>query len=83
MLQFEQKTYLKSLRNRLDKMSMAHSIKSRVPFLDNSLVDFLQTKSDTVKIFMGKSKWIVHQSAEMELPKMIARRKKMVFSNSC
>ena len=33
-------TYLVSILNRQDKMSMATSIEARVPFLDNEIIDF-------------------------------------------
>lgn len=39
-LNFEAKTFLHGLLIVEDKLSMAHSIESRVPFLDNDLVDF-------------------------------------------
>jgi asparagine synthase (glutamine-hydrolysing) len=39
-LYFEAKTFLHGLLVVEDKLSMAHSLESRVPFLDNSLVDF-------------------------------------------
>jgi len=39
-LYFEAKTFLHSLLVVEDKLSMAHSLESRVPFLDNDLVDF-------------------------------------------
>lgn len=79
LLQFEQKTYLKSLLNRLDKMSMAHSVESRVPFLDNELIDLSNRLSDEKKIFFGKSKWLIHKIAHLKLPEVIAKRKKMGF----
>ena len=34
------KTYMHDLLNRADKMTMAHSIENRVPFLDNNLVEY-------------------------------------------
>jgi asparagine synthase (glutamine-hydrolysing) len=37
---FEAKTFLHGLLVVEDKLSMAHSLESRVPFLDNNLVDF-------------------------------------------
>ncbi len=37
-VKYEMKTYLPDLLIRQDKMSMAHSIENRVPFLDNDLV---------------------------------------------
>ncbi|MGE0023799.1 MAG: asparagine synthase (glutamine-hydrolyzing) [Hyphomicrobium sp.] len=39
-LYFEAKTFLNGLLVVEDKMSMAHGLESRVPFLDNDLVDF-------------------------------------------
>ena len=41
-LYFEAKTFLHGLLVVEDKLSMAHSIETRVPFLDNDLVDFAQ-----------------------------------------
>lgn len=39
---FEAKTFLRGLLIVEDKLSMAHSLETRVPFLDNDLVDFAQ-----------------------------------------
>jgi asparagine synthase (glutamine-hydrolysing) len=39
-LYFEAKTFLQGLLVVEDKLSMAHSLEARVPFLDNDLVDF-------------------------------------------
>lgn len=39
-LYFEAKTFLHGLLIVEDKLSMAHSLETRVPFLDNDLVDF-------------------------------------------
>jgi len=41
-LYFEAKTFLHGLLVVEDKLSMAHSLETRVPFLDNDLVDFAQ-----------------------------------------
>jgi asparagine synthase (glutamine-hydrolysing) len=41
-LYFESKTFLHGLLVVEDKLSMAHSLETRVPFLDNDLVDFAQ-----------------------------------------
>ncbi len=41
-LYFEAKTFLHGLLVIEDKISMAHSLETRVPFLDNDLVDFAQ-----------------------------------------
>jgi asparagine synthase (glutamine-hydrolysing) len=42
-LYFEAKTFLHGLLVVEDKLSMAHGLESRVPFLDNDLVDFAMT----------------------------------------
>lgn len=42
-LYFEAKTFLHGLFVVEDKLSMAHSLESRVPFMDNDLVDFAMT----------------------------------------
>ena len=39
-LVYEMKTYMHDLLIRADKMTMAHSIENRVPFLDNDLVEY-------------------------------------------
>ena len=41
-LYFESKTFLHGLLVMEDKLSMAHGLETRVPFLDNDLVDFAQ-----------------------------------------
>jgi len=41
-LYFEAKTFLHGILVVEDKLSMAHSLETRVPFLDNDLVDFAQ-----------------------------------------
>jgi asparagine synthase (glutamine-hydrolysing) len=48
-LRYEQRTYLVDILIRQDKMTMAHSIETRVPFLDHQLVEFMrQLPSDNL-----------------------------------
>ncbi len=49
-LNFEAKTFLHSLLIVEDKLSMAHSLETRVPFLDNDLVDFAMTVPVNLKL---------------------------------
>lgn len=51
-LYFEAKTFLQGLLVVEDKISMAHSLETRVPFLDNDLVDFCMKLP--VKFKLGK-----------------------------
>ena len=49
-LYFEAKTFLHGLLMVEDKLSMAHGLESRVPFLDNDLVDFAQKLPVSLKL---------------------------------
>jgi asparagine synthase (glutamine-hydrolysing) len=49
-LYFEAKTFLPGLLLVEDKLSMAHSLETRVPFLDNDLVDFAQRLPVSLKL---------------------------------
>lgn len=49
-LYFEAKTFLHGLLSVEDKLSMAHSLETRVPFLDNDLVDFAMRLPVALKI---------------------------------
>lgn len=47
---FDAKTFLHGLLTVEDKLSMAHSMESRVPFLDNDLVDYAQCLPGKMKV---------------------------------
>lgn len=49
-LYFEAKTFLHGLLVIEDKLSMAHSLETRVPFLDNDLVDFAMRTPSRLKL---------------------------------
>lgn len=49
-LNFEAKTFLHGLLVVEDKLSMAHSLETRVPFLDNDLVDFAMQVPVSLKL---------------------------------
>ena len=49
-LYFEARTFLHGLLVVEDKLSMAHGLESRVPFLDNDLVDFAQRVPVSLKL---------------------------------
>ena len=49
-LYFEAKTFLHGILVVEDKLSMAHSLETRVPFLDNDLVDFAQQVPVNMKL---------------------------------
>lgn len=64
---------------RTDKMSMAHAIEARVPFLDHELIEFCNTLPDHVKMRGLEGKWILRRLAkDLKLP-AVAKRRKMPF----
>ena len=73
-------TFLPSLLQYGDRMSMAFSIECRVPFLDHRLVEFAFALDDEDKIRQGQSKYILRKSMEGIVPNAIlARREKQPF----
>lgn len=58
-----------------DRNSMAHSIESRVPFLDHRMVEFLVKSSSNLKIHEGYTKWILREAMADRLPQKIKERK--------
>lgn len=57
-----------------DRNSMAHSIESRLPFLDYRLVEFAQSLPDYCKINQGKTKAVLRNAMKSVLPKQIQNR---------
>lgn len=72
-------TYLQPLLMKQDRMSMAASIESRVPFLDHLLVAFTATLPDRLKIHRGTSKVILRRAMRGLVPDEILTRRKMGF----
>ena len=62
-----------------DKMSMAHGIEARVPFLDHELVEFTLGLPPSLKLRRGMSKFILRRYATRLLPAATVRRRKMPF----
>ena len=66
---------------RQDKMSMAHSVEARVPFLDHVLVEFLLTVPKHLKLKrpFGQDKILARRYAAQRLPASVAERRKRAF----
>jgi asparagine synthase (glutamine-hydrolysing) len=75
----DQKTYLVELLLKQDRMSMAASIESRVPFLDHTLVEFAARIPDNLKIRGRTQKYVLKAAVSDLLPPDIVHRKKMGF----
>lgn len=80
MTHFDFKTLLPALLHVEDRMSMAHGLETRVPFLDHPLVEFAATVPADIKFEGGKMKQLLRDSFASEIPQSILdRRDKMGF----
>lgn len=79
MLAYDSMTYLRDLLDKQDRMSMAASVESRVPFLDHHLAEFSAGLPDRFKIRGSIPKWILRESMKNVLPERILNRKKVGF----
>jgi asparagine synthase (glutamine-hydrolysing) len=80
MMRFDFETYLpEDVLTKVDRMSMAHSIESRVPLLDNQVIDFAATLPAHLKIKNGRRKHILKEAVRSLLPPGIIDRKKQGF----
>ncbi len=65
---------------KVDRMSMAHSLEARAPFLDYRVVEFASRVPSQYKMRGRETKWILKQCMEKKLPHDILYRKKEGFS---
>ena len=69
MMRFDFETYLpEDVLTKVDRMSMAHSIESRVPLLDNEVIEFAATLPSSLKIVNGRRKHVLKEAASRLLP---------------
>ena len=80
MTHFDLKTLLPALLQVEDRVSMAVSLESRVPFLDTRIVDLITSIPPPLKFQGGKTKYILKKAVRTLLPEKILHRKdKMGF----
>jgi asparagine synthase (glutamine-hydrolysing) len=80
MTHFDFKTLLPALLQVEDRVSMAHGLESRVPFLDHPLVEFAATVRPDVKFKNGTLKnLLVNTARPVVPPAIVARTDKMGF----
>lgn len=80
MTHFDFKTLLPALLQVEDRMSMAHGVEARVPFLDHPLVEFAATIPADIKFKNGELKRLLKAVFSDRLPAAIRERKdKMGF----
>ncbi|MFN4764644.1 asparagine synthase (glutamine-hydrolyzing) [Gillisia sp. Q332] len=83
---YDMRTYMVDLLNRQDKMTMAHSVENRVPFLDRDLVElvmslptnFLVPKTNSLKDFGNSNKFTKHILKKLAVQKY---NEKFVYRN--
>ncbi len=63
-----------------DKLSMAHSLEVRVPYLDRELVEYVQRLDAKFKVRNGSRKWLHRKVCTDMLPSPILRRPKRGFA---
>ena len=76
---FDLETYMHELLMKQDQMSMAASIESRVPFLDDQLVAHVATLPSHYKVRGWQTKAILRAAVRNLLPPAILSRRKMGF----
>jgi asparagine synthase (glutamine-hydrolysing) len=79
-LWFDQKYYLPGdILTKVDRMSMAHSVEVRPPFLDHRIVEFAATLPVQLKIQGSRQKFILKELMQNKLPPAVLQRKKVGF----
>ncbi len=79
-LAFDQQYYLADdILVKSDRMSMAHAVEVRPPFLDHRIVEFAATLPDTLKMRGSRQKLLLKELMKDKLPPSILNRKKVGF----
>ena len=79
-LWFDQRYYLPDdILNKADRMSMAHALEVRPPFLDHRIVEFAASLPTSLKIRGSKQKVVLKELMRGKLPPPVLRRKKVGF----
>jgi asparagine synthase (glutamine-hydrolysing) len=79
-LEFDQEYYLPDdILVKSDRMSMAHAVEVRPPFLDHRIVEFSSTLPTDLKIRGARQKYLLKELVKSKLPAAIVQRKKIGF----
>lgn len=62
-----------------DKMTMAHSLELRVPFLDKEVANFARTIPDRLKFMNGATKYLLRKASKDFVPPKTQTRRKLGF----
>jgi asparagine synthase (glutamine-hydrolysing) len=79
-LEFDQRYFLPDdILVKSDRMSMAHAVEVRPPFLDHRIVEFAATLPSNFRIRGSRQKYILKELMKSRLPDPVLQRKKMGF----
>lgn len=79
IIEIETKLSRYLLTNQGDRVSMAHSVEQRFPFLDEDLVDFVLSQPDEFKLRGEKGKFSLRMLMRNKLPSEMMSRKKQGY----
>ena len=65
-----------------DKLSMAHALELRVPFVDKEIVEYVERLPASLKVRNGSRKWLHRQVCRTFLPESILKRPKRGFASN-
>src|ERR1044072_7365252 len=65
-----------------DKLSMAHSLELRVPYVDKEIVEYVERLPANLKVRNGSRKWLHRQVCRTFLPPSILNRPKRGFASN-
>src|SRR6516162_234730 len=65
-----------------DKLSMAHGLELRVPFVDKEIVEYVERLPANLKVRNGCRKWLHRQVCRAYLPSSILKRPKRGFASN-
>jgi len=76
-LAFDQRYYLTDdLLQKVDRMSMAHSLEVRPPYLDHRILEFAASLPDEMKLNRGRQKVVLKHLMRGKLPRSVLTRRK-------
>ena len=62
-----------------DKISMAHGLEVRVPYLDHEIVEYVERLASSFKVRNGSRKWLHRKVCHRFLPDRVVGRRKLGF----
>jgi asparagine synthase (glutamine-hydrolysing) len=65
-----------------DKLSMAHSLELRVPFVDKEIVEYVERLPANLKVRNASRKWLHRQVCRTYLPESLLKRRKRGFAGN-